>query len=663
MANDRLSYIVELIDRVTSPLRGIQNHLQNLGDSATEAYAKVQAGVDGLTATVSAVNNLLEPAQQVSNALGEVKSLGVAEEELSRLEETALGAAGKYGIAAADFIKSSYDIQSAISGLKPGQLGVVTESMSALAKGTKSSVGEMTSLMGTMYGIFQDDADKMGIDAFSQRVASMTAKSVQAFKTTGPEMEAAFSAIGAAAKTAGIKMEDHFAVLGMMQSTMSGSEAATKYKAFLTGVVQAQDKLGLSFVDSHGKMLPTVDILNKIKKKYGDLDALELANLKKAFGSDEAIGLITGMITKTDQLQGNIEAIKGADYTLVEDMAQAIADQGDKTSASINALLAKVGSLFLPYLDEVTAKIAEVADVLREWVDANPELAQHLTTVGLVILGAIGIISAFAVASGVAALAAGALGTAFAVLTSPITLVIAAVAAVAAGIYYLYTQWDTVKAYLSETTWGQAILTVLNAVGAAFGVAADILKGVFILAVAAVLIVIETFVSLGTSLYNIWTSTTASLAETSWGQTLIAAFNLITSPLELFKMGAEVLGGVWLGVKANLSDTSWGQAILGVIDSIMGAIERFKQGWAELKAAASEKIDAVANWGGGVMDSATQKASGAWSSVKSFVGLEDEGTSPSTASYGGARALGGTVTAGNFYRVNEFNHETLNSGR
>ena len=71
---------------------------------------------------------------------------------------------------------------------------------------------------------------------------------------------------------------------------MSGSEAGTKYKAFLAGVGKAQDKLNLSFTDSQGQMLPIVDILNRIKGKYGEtLDVAEGDALAKAFGSQEAV--------------------------------------------------------------------------------------------------------------------------------------------------------------------------------------------------------------------------------------------------------------------------------------------------------------------------------------------------------------------------------------
>ena len=56
------------------------------------------------------------------------------------------------------------------------------------------------------------------------------------FKTTGQQMSDAFTAVGANATSAGIGLSEQMAILGQLQATMSGGEAGTKYKAFLSGV-------------------------------------------------------------------------------------------------------------------------------------------------------------------------------------------------------------------------------------------------------------------------------------------------------------------------------------------------------------------------------------------------------------------------------------------
>ena len=174
--------------------------LHRIGDSSSSirqaadeasSFSRIAKGLAGGLAAIgvaSFVKETVQLSRAMGNAIGEMRSLGVAESELQTLGEQALEGAGDYGVSATAFVSASYDIQSAISGLEAGQLGVITQSMATLAIGTKSSTETMTSMMGTMYGIFQGAADKMGVGEFSKQVAAMTAKSVQAFKTTGSAM-------------------------------------------------------------------------------------------------------------------------------------------------------------------------------------------------------------------------------------------------------------------------------------------------------------------------------------------------------------------------------------------------------------------------------------------------------------------------------------------
>ncbi|HDN9022370.1 TPA: phage tail tape measure protein, partial [Aeromonas salmonicida] len=87
--------------------------------------------------------------------------------------------------------------------------------------------------MGTMYGIFEQQAVRMGKANWVEDVAGKTATAVQMFKTTGQGMTDAFKGIGANATAAGISMDEQFAVLGHLQATMGGGEAGTKFKSFL----------------------------------------------------------------------------------------------------------------------------------------------------------------------------------------------------------------------------------------------------------------------------------------------------------------------------------------------------------------------------------------------------------------------------------------------
>ena len=56
----------------------------------------------------------------------------------------------------------------------------------------------------------------------------------------------------------------------------------------------------MKFTDGQGRMLPVLQILDKLKKKYGALDVLADSDLiKKAFGSDEAVSMLKLLIQDT----------------------------------------------------------------------------------------------------------------------------------------------------------------------------------------------------------------------------------------------------------------------------------------------------------------------------------------------------------------------------
>ncbi|MFM5626481.1 phage tail tape measure protein, partial [Aeromonas veronii] len=219
---------------------------------------------------------------------------------LGALGREALKLSIQYGESATEIVRSSYDIQSAIAGLEGNELPAFTRASTTLAKATKADTATITNYMGTMYGIFEQRAKMMGKANWVEDLAGKTANAVQMFKTTGQGMADAFGAIGANATAANVSMDEQFAVLGMLQSTMSGGEAGTKFKAFLAGVGNAQKTLGMQFTDSAGNMLPVLTVLEKLKARYGEtLSVAEGDELKKAFGSDEAVSMVKLLMTNT----------------------------------------------------------------------------------------------------------------------------------------------------------------------------------------------------------------------------------------------------------------------------------------------------------------------------------------------------------------------------
>ncbi|EJB9239337.1 phage tail tape measure protein, partial [Salmonella enterica] len=281
---------------------------------------------------------------------------------------------------ASAFVRSAYDIQSAIAGLQGDELPKFTEASGVLAKATKSDSATITNYMGTMYGIFKNTAEKMGRTQWVQQIAGQTATAVQLFKTTGSEMSAAFTALGANAQAMKASAAEQFAVLGQLQSTMSGSEAGTKYKSFLAGIGNAQKVLGLNFTNKDGSAKSITDIIDLIKGKFGDLSKVADADLlKKAFGSDEAVSMIKLLAGDVDGLKKNINTlgnIKGMDKAI--EMAKKMVDPWDQVNSLLEQVRVSIGLRLDPVLAPFLQKIIAGGKAFMKWLDTFPNIARWL---------------------------------------------------------------------------------------------------------------------------------------------------------------------------------------------------------------------------------------------------------------------------------------------
>ncbi|EKM3640631.1 phage tail tape measure protein [Salmonella enterica] len=545
-----LDFTLSLVDKLTKPLKQAQSALTGFADKTEASFRRIGIGIAGLWGVGQGLKGMVNPARNMEAALAEVSSLDVSNKVLDQLRKTSQNFAIDYGESASAFVRSAYDIQSAISGLQGNELSRFTEVSNILAKATKSDAATITDYMGTMYGIFQNTADKMGRTKWVEQIAGQTAYAVKLFKTDGNKMAAAFSTIGANAQAMKVSTAEQFAVLGRMGTTMGGSEAATKYKQFLASVGNAQKTLGLNFTKKDGTLKSVVDIIDLIKGKYGDLSKVADSDLiKKAFGSDEATSFLKFMMRNTDGIRKDIEnfsKIKGMNK--VVEMAKKMVDPWDQVCSLLEQVRVSIGLRLDPVFAPFLQKIIAGGKAFMKWLDTFPNIARwlgYITAMTLafaavgalanITMGAFGFIMKglggiawilggawkgliftldllrpsllstriglmalwiqekavwmwsklvalwagicrVAIAAWNVVLRAGAIamrlwglavafaGGALQLLTSPITLIILAIAALAVGIYFAIKYWDDIKAAIMDTTAFHILQKVVNAV-------------------------------------------------------------------------------------------------------------------------------------------------------------------------------------------------------
>ena len=226
---------------------------------------------------------------------------------------------------------------------------------------------------------------------------------VKNYKTAGSEMASSISALGATATNNNVPLEEQLAILGQLQTTMSGSEAATKYKSFLNQAASAGEKLGLTFTDANNNLMSTPQILEQLKSKYGDtIDAVEKQQLKEAFGTDEAVAMIDLLYGDIDGLSGGIDSMadsmkRGTDVT--QEMAEAInntpAQKFEVLKQQIHNNVEELGNGLLPAVNNTMDKVSGLIQKGSEWISNNQETVQTIMNVAmklgivLVVLGTV----------------------------------------------------------------------------------------------------------------------------------------------------------------------------------------------------------------------------------------------------------------------------------
>lgn len=430
----RLSVIVGMIDRMTSPMRTVSNGVSSGMQRMTQAFAgmtKFGVGVAAVGAKIT--ESFLSPVRatfETRKALGELKSVGI--EDLQGLEKASKQFSDTWaGTTKAQFISAAYDIKSGIASLSDESVAKYTEIAGITAKGTKASIAEMTSLFATGYGIYKGFYKDMSDIDFGEMFAAGIGHAANIFKTDGKNMADAISGLGAAATSAKVPLEEQFTILGMLQATMSGGEAGTKYAAFIGSAANAGKELELNFLDANNQLLSLPQILDLLKGKFGEtVDATEKMQLQKAFGTDEAVDIIDLLYNKTGDLQSGILSVydsMGKGTQEVREMANAInetePDKYTRLQQQLHNVTEEIGNQLLPTVNNMMSKGFEILSFINSWIGNNQELTGKIA---LVVIG-IGILLT---AIGTTITVIGALGLAFTKVASSAGVFIAGIKAI-----------------------------------------------------------------------------------------------------------------------------------------------------------------------------------------------------------------------------------------
>lgn len=464
----RLSVVLEMNDGLTSNLSSVTSSVTDSTKKLNDAFGTVQKAGAALTGVgagiIGAGLATVKSTFDTQDALGELSSLGVT--DLKAVESAAKSFSDTWaGTTKSDFITAAYDIKSGIASLTDEGVAQFTELAALTGKATKSTTEEMGSLFATGYGIYKSSYEDMSDLEFGEMFSAGISTAVKNYKTAGSEMASSISALGATATNNNVPLEEQLAILGQLQTTMSGSEAATKYKSFLNQAASAGEKLGLTFTDANNNLMSTPQILEQLKSKYGDtIDAVEKQQLKEAFGTDEAVAMIDLLYGDIDGLSGGIDSMadsmkRGTDVT--QEMAEAInntpAQKFEVLKQQIHNNVEELGNGLLPAVNNTMDKVSGLIQKGSEWISNNQETVQTIMNVAmklgivLVVLGTvIGVVGTVGKAIMSAKTAITTMKTAWTVLSgafaaSPVGWVVIGIVALVAAFVLLWNKSEAFR--------------------------------------------------------------------------------------------------------------------------------------------------------------------------------------------------------------------------
>lgn len=553
----RLDFILALTDKVTAPLGKVKMGFSELADKSEKNIKTMGLGLAGVVGAGAAISQSLAPALEMNRALGEVRSLGVAEDALGSLNRKALEFSVAYGENARDFVASAYSIEGAIKGLTGTQLATFTNTSNLLAKATKSDAETMTAYVGTMYNLFKGQADAMGKGAWVEQLGGQTALAVQLFRTNGAQLKDAFKEVGAIATAGGVDIAEQFAVIGSLSSTMEGGDAGGRYKAFFENIGAASEKMGMKFTDQQGKVLPMLDIMEKLQGKLGDLtSASASAKLMEAFGGEGA-QVIGALAKDTDRLRNGMDQLgKVRGLENAEQMAKAMVDPWQQWSSLVQGMRTLFGQVLIPVLSPFMERLVEIGKTLMRWTTLFPNITRVIGITTLTILAIIAAVSLLTFVVGASRMAWLAMVTVWKVVqllnlraVAGFLLQVAVIALYVVGLTLLYTTMGIIRGGM--LLW-QAAIWLVNAAMWANPVLL-IVAGIIALIAVVVLAVV------------FWDEWTSALLNSE-------AFKWVLSQLQALSDWFDSMGG-WSG----MAKAAWDGLVAIFHKGINGVIEMLNE--------------------------------------------------------------------------------------
>ncbi|MGN3747536.1 phage tail tape measure protein [Proteus mirabilis] len=488
------------IERTTQQLRRQENQLRRSAEqerrmaAAKSQYQKtldVRNKMAGTGATMTATGagmlysakQTLMPGYEFNVGMSKVQALTRLDknsDEFKMLREQAreLGATTAFTANQVAQGQAFY----AMAGFKPEQIKNAMPGTLAMSLAGDIDLGTTADIGSNILTGFKLDSDQMG------RVSDVLVGAFTRSNTSLTMLGDTMKYVAPVASGLGVDLETAAAATGKLgDAGIQGSMAGTSLRAILGRLAEppkmaakALEELGIKTRDAKGNLRDFPELLAELDKKTAKMGNAQRAGFFKHIAGEEAFSALSVLAEQAGK--GELQNLV-ADLKKAKGEAQKVAGtMTDNLSGDMKNLQSAWEDLGIQIFDgidsplrQISQSITRVISKVGVWMKENPELAKTLTMIGLAIAGIIttlGILS-LSIAAMLGPLAAAKLslsilgikgGSALTLLLKPIKLlgsaflglgkamlanpILLVIAAIAAAVYLIYKNWDTIGPYV-----------------------------------------------------------------------------------------------------------------------------------------------------------------------------------------------------------------------
>tara|TARA_R100001244_G_scaffold126111_1_gene96413 strand:- start:1203 stop:3590 length:2388 start_codon:yes stop_codon:yes gene_type:complete len=302
-------------------------------------------------------------------------------------------------------------------GLTPKEINKSTDSILSLAQATGHDLAQSATIVASTMNSFGMEAED------ATKVADMFAVASSSAAIDMEKLSIAMPTVGATASAVGVPLED---LTSMMMTLADSGMQASKMGTHLRKIFVELALKGISYDEAMNQINTSTDKLKTATELFGGI----------AFSSGLTLAKNT---EKTERYSKALDESAGKSQEMADIMDSGAAGAMRRLASQAEGVAITLGEMLIPVFEKLMGGIQES---LAWWSGLDKSVKTNIVTIAL-----------FVAALGPALALIGSIATAFAMLLSPIGLVVAAIVAIVVAFAYVRENWDAFKERLGDWGW------------------------------------------------------------------------------------------------------------------------------------------------------------------------------------------------------------------